>query len=76
MRPTRTGTRRRLPGSPFNTPEIPPPPVEVFAVQDWVSHDKYGLGRVIHVEQNSTVLVDFGAETYRIVPPYTKLQKL
>ncbi|WP_246074496.1 hypothetical protein [Nonomuraea terrae] len=45
-------------------------------MQDWVSHDKYGLGRVIHVEQNSTVLVDFGAETYRIVPPYTKLQKL
>ncbi|WP_262496109.1 hypothetical protein [Nonomuraea sp. SYSU D8015] len=41
-----------------------------------MSHDKYGLGRVIAVEQNVAVLVDFGAETYRIAAPYTKLEKL
>ncbi|MEW9554998.1 hypothetical protein [Nonomuraea sp. NPDC050783] len=41
-----------------------------------MSHDKYGLGRVIAVEQNVTVLVDFGAEKYRIPAPYAKLVKL
>ncbi|MFC5828329.1 hypothetical protein [Nonomuraea insulae] len=41
-----------------------------------MSHDKYGLGRVLAVEQDITVLVDFGAETYRIAAPYAKLVKL
>ncbi|MEV4178005.1 MULTISPECIES: hypothetical protein [unclassified Nonomuraea] len=41
-----------------------------------MSHDKYGLGRVIAVEQNLAILVDFGSETYRIVAPYAKLVKL
>ncbi|WP_103959995.1 hypothetical protein [Nonomuraea solani] len=69
-------TRRRLPGSPFNLPEVPPPPVEQYEVSDQVSHDKYGLGRIIAVEQNLAVLVEFGAETYRIAAPYPKLVKL
>ncbi|MEV0621348.1 hypothetical protein AB0I81_49025 [Nonomuraea sp. NPDC050404] len=76
MRRTPPAVRRRPPGSPFSTPEIPPPPVEHFVVGDRVSHDKYGLGRVVTVEQDVTVLVDFGAETYRIALPNAKLVKL
>lgn len=45
-------------------------------MRDQVSHDKYGLGRVIAVEQDVAVLVDFGAETRRINAPYAKLVKL
>ncbi|MET7332281.1 hypothetical protein [Nonomuraea sp. NPDC005650] len=45
-------------------------------MQDQVSHDKYGLGRVIAVEEDVAVLVDFGAETRRITAPYPKLVKL
>ncbi|WP_433443735.1 hypothetical protein [Nonomuraea sp. CA-141351] len=76
MRPTQAAARRRLPTSPFNVPDVPPPPVEQFVAGDQVSHDKYGLGRVIAVEQNIAVIVDFGAETYRIAAPYPKLMKL
>lgn len=76
MRPTQAAARRRLPTSPFNVPEVPPPPIEQFVAGDRVSHDKYGLGRVLAVEQDITVLVDFGAETYRIAAPYAKLVKL
>ncbi|GGL14752.1 hypothetical protein Sme01_18650 [Sphaerisporangium melleum] len=54
----------------------PPPPLESFVVQDLVSHDRYGLGRVVGVDDDVAVLVDFGTETYRINAPYTKLVKL
>ncbi|TMR19933.1 hypothetical protein ETD86_19510 [Nonomuraea turkmeniaca] len=76
MRP-HAAARRSLPSSPFYVAEPPPaPPIEQFTVRDQVSHDKYGLGRVIAVEQNVAVLVDFGAETRRINAPYVKLVKL
>ncbi|MEU7899252.1 hypothetical protein AB0B45_41160 [Nonomuraea sp. NPDC049152] len=52
------------------------PPVERFELQDWVSHDKYGLGSVIGVEEDVAVIVDFGAEKLRIVAPYPRLFKL
>ena len=68
-------TRRPLPGSPFNVPAPPPQPVEQFAPQDLVTHDRYGLGRVVSTEAD-TVLVDFGGARYRISAPYTKLTKL
>ncbi|MFG6200050.1 hypothetical protein ACFKCF_47915 [Nonomuraea sp. JJY05] len=68
--------RRPLPNSPFNVPDVPLPPVEHFVAGDRASHDKYGLGRVIAVEQDVAVLVDFGTETYRIAAPYAKLVKL
>ena len=68
-------TRRPVPGSPFNTPPPPPQPVEQFAAQDLVTHDRHGLGRVISTEAD-TVVVDFGAGRYRIASPYTKLTKL
>ncbi len=75
MKPTRAVTRRYLPGSPFNVP-IVVRPVEHFAVQDQVTHDKYGLGRVIGVEDEIAVLVDFGSRQERITTPDSKLTKL
>ncbi len=76
MKPARAGTRRFLPGSPFNS--VPAdPPVEQFAVQDQVTHDKYGLGRVILVEEDETALiVGFGSRQVRIMWPFAKLTKL
>lgn len=76
MKPTRAAARRYLPASPFNVPAAPPAPVEQFAVSDRVSHDTYGLGTVIKVEQDVAVLVDFGTQRARIVAPYPKLVKL
>jgi hypothetical protein len=74
MRTARAATRRHLPTSPFNA--RPAPPVKQFAVQDQVTHDRYGLGRVIGVEAEIAVLVDFGSQQERISAPYAKLTKL
>ncbi|GAA2654538.1 MULTISPECIES: hypothetical protein [Nonomuraea] len=41
-----------------------------------MSHDKYGLGLVIGVEEDVAVLVDFGTEKLRISAPYPKLFRL
>jgi hypothetical protein len=68
-------TRRPLPTSPFNTPVVARP-IEHFAVNDRVSHDRYGLGTVIGVEPDIAALVDFGSMKARIVSPYDKLTKL
>jgi hypothetical protein len=75
MKPARAATRRHLPTSPFSPPAAAPP-VEQFAVRDQVTHDKYGLGRVIGVEVDDTLVVDFGSCRVRIMTPYAKLTKL
>lgn len=74
MKLSRAATRRHLPTSPFKAP-AEAPPVEQFVLQDRVSHDKYGLGTVIGVE-DAAVLVDFGTQQLRIAAPYAKLFKL
>ncbi|HLN71500.1 MAG TPA: hypothetical protein VK280_30050 [Streptosporangiaceae bacterium] len=74
MKTLRAGPRRSLPGSPFNARPADPP-AEQFAVRDQVTHDKYGLGRVILAEDD-TVVVDFGSRQVRIMSPFTKLTKL
>lgn len=66
--------KRHLPTSPFKAPVVPP--LKVFAVGDQVTHDMYGLGRVIGIEDGVAALVDFGAEQRRILSPYPKLSKL
>ena len=73
MKPARAA-RRFLPTSPFNAP--PAPPVGQFAVQDQVTHDKYGLGRVIDVEDDAAVLIDFGSRQERITTPFSQLTRL
>jgi hypothetical protein len=75
MKPSRAGTRRYLPGSPFNVP-VPVCPVETFALRDQVTHDKYGLGVVLGVEDETAILVDFGTHRMRILVPCAKLMKL
>ncbi len=68
-------TRRHLPTSPFKPPSAAPP-VEQFDLGNQVNHDKYGLGRVIGIEEDVAVLVDFGTQQQRIMAPYAKLFKL
>jgi len=75
MKPSRAAARRYLPGSPFNTPSVVRP-VEQYALNDQVTHDRYGLGVVIGVEDEVAVLVDFGTQKERITAPYAKMTKL
>ena len=75
MKPARAASRRFLPGSPFNVLPVDPP-VEQFAVRDRVSHDKYGLGRVVLVEEDDAVIVVFGSRKVRILSPFARLTKL
>jgi hypothetical protein len=74
VEPARAGTRRHLPTSPFNRP--PAPPAEKFAEQDQVTHDKYGLGRVVGVEGDTALIIEFGSRQVRIMTPCAKLTKL
>ena len=75
MKPAHAPQRRPLPGSPFNV--LPAgPTVEQFAVRDQVTHDKYGLGRVISVEDDAILIIDFGSRRVQITTPCAKLTKL
>ncbi|MGH3384531.1 MAG: hypothetical protein ACRDO1_08145 [Nocardioidaceae bacterium] len=65
--------RRHLPGSPFNVE--PATAIERFAVKDRVTHDTYGLGRIVG-EEVAAVIVDFGSRQVRIASPFHKLTKL
>jgi hypothetical protein len=69
------GNRRYLPSSPFKPPPQAPP-VEQYALHDLVTHDKYGLGRVIHVEGDTAVVVDFAPRKVRVMAPFTRMIKL
>ena len=75
MKPARAATRRHLPTSPFKAPAAAPP-AEQYALQDQVSHDKYGLGRVVSIEADESLIIDFGARRVRITMPCAKLAKL
>ena len=74
MKAPRLAARRRLPGSPFNAP-APARPAERFAVHDQVTHDKYGLGIIVGVEDDA-VLVDFRPHQRWVPLPCAKLTKL
>ncbi len=71
---THSGSQRRhLASSPFK-PRIEPE-IERFELHDRVSHQSYGLGRVVGAE-SAAVTVNFGNRTLRIVSPYHKLERL
>ena len=70
---TPAGVRRHLASSPFQ-PD-PEPTIEQYAVNDLVSHDSYGVGRVIQLEADA-VTVDFRSQKVRIKSPYHKMAKL
>ena len=74
MKPARAAARRYLPTSPFAPPVAPP--VGQFAMQDQVTHDKYGLGRVIGVEDDTALVIDFGSRHVRIMTPFARLTRL
>lgn len=65
--------RRHLANSPF-APKVEPE-IERFEVDDRVSHQTYGLGRVVG-QESAAVTVDFGNCTKRIVSPYKGLEAL
>jgi hypothetical protein len=65
--------RRHLASSPFQ-PE-PEPTIEQYAVDDLVSHDLYGVGRVVGAEADA-VTVDFRTQTVRIISPFDKMEHL
>jgi hypothetical protein len=68
------GTRRHLASSPFKPPaEVA---VAIFEPDERVTHDKYGLGRVVSVEGDQAVVVDFGNMQVRLMRPFAKLNKL
>ena len=75
MKHPRAAARPLLPTSPFGAPALTPP-AEQFAVQDQVTHDKYGLGRVISVQDDIILVIDFGSRRVRITTPCAKLTKL
>jgi hypothetical protein len=68
-----TPGRRHLASSPFK-PD-PEPTIEQYAIDDLVSHDSYGMGRVIHTDAAS-VTVDFRTQTVRVKSPYLKMTLL
>jgi hypothetical protein len=67
--------RRYLPTSPFKPPPDDPP-VERFELDNLVTHDKYGLGRVILVEGDTAVVVDFAPMKVRIMSPFARMIRL
>jgi hypothetical protein len=75
MKHPRADGRPFLPTSPFGAPALTPP-AERFDVQDQVTHDKYGLGRVISVEDDTILIIDFGSRRVQITMPCAKLTKL
>ena len=65
--------RRHLKSSPF-PPEVEPI-IETYAVGDLVSHDSYGVGRVVSTDAGA-VTVDFGTQTLRIPSPFKRMELL
>jgi len=65
--------RRHHPSSPFK-PQ-PEPEIEQFALHDRVTHDQYGLGRVVG-EEDDAVTVEFGDRRVRVPSPFSKLTRL
>ena len=66
--------KRHLPTSPFKASITQSP--EHFAAGDRVTHDVYGLGRVVGIEDGVAAVVDFGSARRRILSPYAKMTKL
>lgn len=68
-------TRRHLPRSPFNQTTVAAEPVP-YVVDDRVSHDRHGLGRVVKSEAE-TVVVDFGeGKVVRVLRTSERLTQL
>ncbi len=69
-----TARRPVLPASPFK--ESVEPAFDKFEVDDRLTHDRHGLGRVVLLESDSVVHVAFGSEVRRIALPNPKVTRL
>lgn len=65
--------RPSLPASPFTAPVAPE--IEQFSVNDLLTHDRHGMGRVVGLGTNQ-VHVDFGSEVRTIHLPSSKVTRL
>jgi len=63
-----------LPSSPFQP--VSAPPIEKFAIDDMLTHDRHGLGRVVGIRGDNEVHVDFGSAVRRISLPNPKVTRL
>ena len=70
----RSMARRPLPASPFKASTNQP--VEKFNIDDRITHDRHGLGRVVLLESDTVVHVAFGSEVRRIALPNSKVTRL
>jgi len=52
------------------------PAFDKFEVDDRLTHDRHGLGRVVLLESDSVVHVAFGSEVRRIALPNPKVTRL
>ena len=73
MEATSAHPRPHHPSSPFQ--RRPEPVIEQYAVDDRVSHDSYGFGRVVSVDAGGAT-VDFSDKIVRIATPFRKMTKL
>lgn len=62
-----TPQARFLASSPFNDRRVPAPAPQQFEVGQRVTHDRYGLGRVVGLEGDVATRVDFGNRVVRVV---------
>ena len=65
--------RPRHASSPFQPHREPK--IEQYLLDDRVSHDSYGLGRVVGFDAGGAT-VDFSSKTVRITAPFRKMTKL
>ncbi len=71
---TMSPRRRRFSSSPFQAgPEVV---AEVYEVGARVSHDTYGLGRIVSIQDTRSAQVDFGEGPQYIPMPCTKMTSL
>jgi hypothetical protein len=67
---TRKVAPRSLPTSPFS--RATPPELPTFCAGDRITHDTYGLGRVLIVHGTAYLTVDFGPDQIRRIPVTTR----
>lgn len=75
MNPRSAATRPFLASSPFNT-SVAVAPVETYAVNDRITHDRHGLGIVVSLYGDNAMIVDFGECRRQVALPNPRITKL
>jgi hypothetical protein len=71
--PRQPSSRRRPATSPFYTDQVPERPE--FSVDDRVTHDRHGLGRVVRLD-GDRIDVRFGSQTVSVAITSSRLHPL